>query len=99
MRGGNNIISTITFLVIGPFETEVEAINVQKYMTTKFFRFLLGVRKLKNVYWKNFSFIPYLDFTKEWNDEELYREFGLSEEEKNHIESMIKEFDNELMLF
>ena len=99
MRGGNNIISTITFLVIGPFESEVEAINVQKYMTTKFFRFLLGVRKLKNVYWKNFSFIPYLDFTKEWNDDELYREFGLSEKEKTHIESMIKEFDNELMLF
>lgn len=99
MRGGNNIISTITFLAIGPFDTEIEAINVQKYMTTKFFRFLLGIRKLKNVYWKNFSFVPVLDFTKEWSDADLYREFNLTDSEKSHIESMIKVFDNELMLF
>jgi site-specific DNA-methyltransferase (adenine-specific) len=93
LRGGRNIISTITFLVIGPFETENEAINVQKYMTTKFFRFLLGVRKLKNVYWKNFSFVPYLDFSREWNDSDLYEKFGLLEEEINHIEKMIKKFE------
>lgn len=99
MRGGKNVISTITFLAIGPFETEDEAINVQKYMTTKFFRFLLGIRKLKNVFWKNFTFVPCLDFTREWNDKELYAEFGLSENEILHIEAMIKEFDNELMLF
>jgi hypothetical protein len=89
IRGGKNIISTITFLVIGPFNSEIEAINVQKYMTTKFFRFLLGVRKLKNVYWKNFSFIPCLDFTKEWNDASLYEEYHLSQDEQKHIESMI----------
>lgn len=99
MRGGNNIISTITFLVIGPFDTEIEAINVQKFMTTKFFRFLLGVRKLKNVYWKVFSFVPYLDFTKEWCDKDLYAKYRLTTDEINHIENMIKDFDNELMLF
>lgn len=81
------------------FNTEEEAINVQKYMTTKFFRFLLGIRKLKNVYWKNFTFVPCLDFTKEWDDKDLYQEYGLTEEEVSHIENMIKEFDNELMLF
>ena len=99
MRGGKNVISTITFLAIGPFETEQEAINVQKYMTTKFFRFLLGIRKLKNVFWKNFTFVPCLDFSREWTDKDLYEEFGLSKGEISHIESMIKEFDNELMLF
>ena len=99
MRGGKNVISTITFLAIGPFNTEEEAINVQKYMTTKFFRFLLGIRKLKNVFWKNFTFVPCLDFTKEWDDKDLYQEYGLTEEEVSHIENMIKEFDNELMLF
>lgn len=97
MRGGYNIISTITFLAIGPFETENEAINVQKYMTTKFFRFLLGVRKLKNVYWKVFSFIPYLDFTHEWSDSDLYEKYNLTVDERKHINEMIKDFDNELM--
>ncbi len=99
MRGGDNIISTITFLAIGPFEKEEEAINVQKYMTTKFFRFLLGIRKLKNVYWRVFSFVPYLDFSKQWNDSDLYKKYNLSPEEIDHIETMIKEFDNELLLF
>ena len=99
MRGGKNIISTITFLAIGPFETENEAINVQKFMTTKFFRFLLGVRKLKNVYWKVFSFVPYLDFTREWTDSDLYDKYQLTVDERKHINEMIKDFDNELMLF
>ena len=94
LRGGNNIISTITFLAIGPFETENEAINTQKYMTTKFFRFLLGIRKLKNVYWKVFSFVPYLDFNRDWTDDELYAKYNLTEKEVAHIELMIKEFDN-----
>ena len=99
MRGGKNVISTITFLVIGPFEEEQEAINVQRYMTTKFFRFLLGIRKLKNVYWRVFSFVPYLDFKKEWTDKLLYEKYGITKEEQQHINDMIKDFDNELMLF
>ena len=93
MRGGKNVICTITFLVIGPFETEIEAENVQKFMKTKFFRFLLGIRKLKNVYWKNFSFIPCLDFTQEWNDSSLYEKFNLSDKERQHIDATISSMD------
>lgn len=89
MKGGENILSTITFLAIGPLESENEASNIQEYMKTKFFRFLLGIRKLKNVYWKVFTFVPIVDFHKVWTDEELYNEFGLSPEERKHIDAMI----------
>ena len=87
--GVPNSICTITFLAIGPFETEMEAKNVQLYMTTKFFRFLIGVRKNKNMYWDNYAFVPILDWTKAWTDEELYKTFEFSEKEIQYIEQMI----------
>ncbi|MDY5609296.1 MAG: Eco57I restriction-modification methylase domain-containing protein, partial [Sodaliphilus sp.] len=37
-------ICTETFLAVGPFNSRQETVNVMKYFTTKFFRFLVGVR-------------------------------------------------------
>ena len=34
---------------------------------------------------------PLQDFSKAWSDEELYEKYGLTEEEKAFIESMIRE--------
>ena len=36
-----------------------------------------------------FSFVPIQDFSKPWTDEELYRKYGLTNEEIAFIESMI----------
>jgi site-specific DNA-methyltransferase (adenine-specific) len=41
----------------------------------------------------NFKFVPWQDFTKEWTDEELYAKYGLTDEEIEFIESMIKPMD------
>ncbi len=98
--GDCNTICTETFLVIGPFDTMCEANNVIKYLTTKFSRFLIGVRKLKNMTQETYSFVPLQDFTSssdiDWSqsisdiDKQLYEKYGLSEEEINFIEKMIK---------
>ena len=37
-----------------------------------------------------YEFVPMQDFSKPWTDEELYAKYGLTEEEINFIESMIK---------
>ena len=37
-----------------------------------------------------FKFVPKLDMSKEWTDKELYSEFGLTKEEIDYIESIIK---------
>lgn len=87
--GAPNSVCTITFLVIGPFGTEPIARNVQNYMTTKFFRFLVGVRKNKNMYYDNYSFVPKLDFKEEWTDEKLYDKYGLDSSERAYIDKMI----------
>ena len=41
---------------------------------------------LKKVY----QLVPQQDFSKPWTDEELYAKYGLTDEEINFIESMIK---------
>ena len=83
--------ATETYLYIGPFINEQETVNVQKYIQTKFFRFLVLLHKptqdaTKGVY----SFVPIVDFSKSWSDSELYKLFDLSEDEIAFIEQMIR---------
>ncbi len=91
--GAPNSICTITFLAIGPYNSEVEANNVISYMSTKFFRFLVGIRKNKNMYYDNFMFVPIVDFSRAWRDSELYAKYKLSKDEIAYIETMIKSLD------
>ena len=37
-----------------------------------------------------FQFVPLQDFSKPWTDEELYKKYGLTDEEIQFIESMIR---------
>lgn len=41
----------------------------------------------------SFSFVPLQDFSKKWTDAELYEKYGLTEEEIEFIESMIRPMD------
>ena len=36
------------------------------------------------------TFVPMQDFTQEWTDEKLYKKYGLTQEEIDFIEFMIK---------
>ena len=86
-----NEICTETFIEIGGFDTREEAENVLTYIATKFFRALVAIRKQdqgasKAVY----HYVPLQDFSKPWTDEELYAKYGLTDEEIDFIESMIK---------
>ncbi|MFC1780320.1 Eco57I restriction-modification methylase domain-containing protein [Patescibacteria group bacterium] len=82
---------TETYLVIGPFETEEEEINVSKYISTKFFRFLVLLKKnTQNAPKSVYSFVPMQDFSEEWTDEKLYKKYKLTQEEIEFIESMIR---------
>lgn len=93
-------ICTETFLAIGPFINENEANNVSKYTETKFFRFLVGTRKLKNMTQDTYSFVPLQNFAEtsdiDWNkaisviDQQLYAKYHLTDEEIAFIEKMIK---------
>ena len=85
---------TETYLVVRTVETKDEANNILSYMASKFFRFLVLLKKntqhaTRTVY----EYVPAQDFSKPWTDEELYKKYGLAEEEIAFIDSMIKPMD------
>nr|NLA24241.1 restriction endonuclease [Bacteroidales bacterium] len=102
--GEPNSCCTETYLVIGPFSTRETTLNVISYIKTRFFRFLVLLRKntqhaAKGVY----KFVPLQDFTEnsdiDWQksveeiDQQLYNKYNLSQDEIDFIESMIKPMD------
>jgi site-specific DNA-methyltransferase (adenine-specific) len=61
-------------------------------MRTKFFRFLVALRKnTQHVTQSRFKFVPLLDMSKSWTDEKLYKTFNLSSEEIDFIDSIVRE--------
>lgn len=94
--GGKNTASTETYLLIGPFESEQTANNVVSYIKTKFFRFLIMLKKpSQHATSKVYTFAPVQDFSRAWTDSDLYQKYGLTEEEIAFIDSMIKPMDSE----
>ena len=96
-----NEACTDSLISIGCFETKQEAINLQKYLSTKFLRFLVGILKIsQNVTQIVYRFVPLQDFTMasdiEWNksiseiDADLYAKYHLTPAEIHLIESIIK---------
>lgn len=86
-----NSCCTQTYLVIGPFATEKRCRSVIRYIRTKFFHFMLNIKKntqdaMRGVY----QFVPQQDFDEEWTDEKLYRKYGLTAEEIAYIEKMVR---------
>lgn len=99
-----NEVCTDSYLVIGCFESKIEAINIEKYFKTKFLRFLLLQSLVSmNISKGNFRFVPIQDFTPQsdidWTqsiadiDKQLYRKYKLDEDEIEFIEKMIKPMD------
>ncbi|MBN1972581.1 MAG: Eco57I restriction-modification methylase domain-containing protein [Sedimentisphaerales bacterium] len=87
---------TETYLVAGAYKKEAEAQNLATYLRTKFLRFLIGLLKnTQDTTKERFSFVPLLPMTKIWTDKELYKHFGLSEEEIAFIESLIRPMEVE----
>ena len=86
-----NMVCTDTYLILSVFDTKNEAENFAKYMTLKFPRFLLHETYTSMAISKeNFRFVPYLDYTREWTDQELYERYACTDEEISLIESMIR---------
>lgn len=86
-----NTVFTETYLLLATFDTLNEAENFAKYMTLKFPRFLLHeTYSSMNITKGNFRFVPFLDYSKEWSDEELYERYECTKEEIELIDSMMR---------
>lgn len=91
LYGAPGSASTETYCVIGPFDNQEICENVITYIRTRFFRFLVMLMKpTQHAPAKVYGFVPIQDFSKSWNNEELYAKYNLTEEEIAFIESMIR---------
>ena len=89
-----NEVITETYIVIGTFDTEKEAQNYASFMKTKLVRFLvLQTMTSMHITQANYRFVPDLDYTKAWTDEELYKRYNLSKPEIDYIELLIREME------
>ena len=94
--GEPNSVCSQTFLVIGydPVKhnlSEEECQNIIKYIQTRFFRYLVSIKKkTQNGPRGVYQFVPLQDFSKPWTDEELYAKYDLDDKEIAFIESMIR---------
>ena len=84
-------VCTETYVIINAYESKTQAENLYKYLKTKFTRFLIlqacsSIMVTKSSY----IFVPVQDFNVEWTDTELYKKYGLTDEEINFIEATIK---------
>jgi hypothetical protein len=80
--------------LIWSFNNEKERENFLNYCKSKFVRFLLSnFKSNSNLARSELLFcIPWLDFTQEWNDKKLCKEFNISEELWNYINNFIPDY-------
>jgi len=82
---------TETYMVFGPFESKTECVNFISYVKTRFFRFLVWLKKSsQHAPASVYQFVPMQDYKEEWDDEKLYKKYKLTKDEIAFIESMIK---------
>jgi len=82
---------TETYLVIDRLKSKVEAERFATYLRTRFARFLVSLRKYtQHLYNERFLFVPDLPMDRKWTDEMLYEKYGITEDEIEFINSMIR---------
>jgi site-specific DNA-methyltransferase (adenine-specific) len=84
-------VCTQTYLVAGPLASEREANSLQSYTKTRFFRFLVSLRKItQHALRSTYSWVPMQPWDRLWTDAGLYAKYGLTQEEIAYIESVIR---------
>jgi site-specific DNA-methyltransferase (adenine-specific) len=65
--------------------------SVKSYYATKFFRFLVSVRKItQDATHSTYSWVPMQAWDRIWTDGELYAKYGLTDDEISFIEETIR---------
>jgi site-specific DNA-methyltransferase (adenine-specific) len=73
------------------FNSERAARSAQSYYATRFFRFLVSLRKItQHALHSTYTWVPIQQWNRTWTDDDLYAKYGLSPKEQAYIESQVK---------
>jgi site-specific DNA-methyltransferase (adenine-specific) len=79
---------TYLFFYVG---SQSEAESISSYMETRFFRFLVSLRKItQHATRATYTWVPMQKWNLKWTDERLYKKYGITKEEIAFISSMIR---------
>lgn len=82
---------TQSYLVVSPFRSERAASSFASYYRSRFFRFLVSLRKItQDALRSTYSWVPQQTWNRTWTDELLYEKYGITKKEAAFIESMIR---------
>lgn len=84
-------VCTQSYLAISPFQSEKAAKSFASYYRTRFFRFLVSLRKItQDALRSTYTWVPQQSWDRVWTDELLYKKYGITNDEVTYIESMIR---------
>jgi len=88
-------VCTQTFLAF-TVDTKTEAESLESYYRTKFFRFLVSLRKLtQDALRSTYTWVPQQSWDREWTDKELYKRYKFTKDEIEFIEAMIRPMEED----
>ncbi|HFT6662046.1 TPA: Eco57I restriction-modification methylase domain-containing protein [Legionella pneumophila] len=89
----SGVITTETYNIIDTFREREEALNLINYLQTDFARYLVGLRKITQDLTKDrWNWVPYVDISIKWTDDDLFALFQLTPEEQTHIKKKVAEW-------
>lgn len=82
-----------TYIIIGTFNSRKDSEKLLTFLKSSFCRYFIGLRKLTQHLSKEcWTWVPQVDFNKNWSDEELFNYFSLTKKEQDHIIKKVKEW-------
>jgi site-specific DNA-methyltransferase (adenine-specific) len=65
--------------------------SLQSYYTTRFFRFLVSLRKItQHATHSTYVWVPMQTWDRTWTDADLYAKYGITRKEQGYIESQVR---------
>jgi site-specific DNA-methyltransferase (adenine-specific) len=73
------------------FDSERGARSAQSYYATRFFRFMVSLRKItQHALHSTYAWVPMQSWNRTWTDEDLYAKYGITRKEQAYIESQVR---------
>lgn len=89
-RAPNPSACTQTYLFLAA-PSEAEADHMESYVKTRFFRFLVWLRKVsQHATRSTYAWVPQQTWDRSWTDADLYEKYGITDDEQTFIESIIR---------
>ena len=80
------------------FVSEQAARSAQSYYSTRFFRFLVSLRKItQHALHSTYTWVPIQEWDRTWTDAALYEKYGITQDEQSYIESQVRPMNLEVV--